>query len=149
MKDIKFTKSLIPNRKRNITVGKKKKRQSTQPTGGSKQKASSREKRSSFPLIAVAVGAGLLIAGIYFFYQGDARKAETPEPPALKKEKISLRERRATLSPDLFTGRIWKAYRIAREIPEVLDGLYCYCRCRENFGHKSLLSCFVDKHAST
>jgi hypothetical protein len=130
-------------------VGKKKKRQSTKYAGRSKQKAPSRKKKFNFLLIALAFGAGLLIAGVYFFYQGETRKVETPERPTLKKENISLRERRPTLSPEMFTGRIWKAYRVAREIPEVLDGLYCYCRCRENFGHKGLLSCFVDKHAST
>ncbi|MBI5681599.1 MAG: hypothetical protein HZC45_00235 [Deltaproteobacteria bacterium] len=53
-----------------------------------------------------------------------------------------------TLSPVKFTGRTAKAYQIAKEIPEVLDSLYCYCRCKENFGHKSLLSCYVDDHAA-
>ena len=30
---------------------------------------------------------------------------------------------------------------MAREIPEVADGIYCYCRC-EKMGHRSLLACF-------
>jgi hypothetical protein len=29
----------------------------------------------------------------------------------------------------------------------LLDSLYCYCNCKKNFGHKSLLSCYVDTHA--
>lgn len=57
-------------------------------------------------------------------------------------------EDRPTLSPVNFTGRTAKAYQIAKEIPEVLDSIYCYCRCKENFGHKSLLSCYVDDHAA-
>jgi hypothetical protein len=56
-------------------------------------------------------------------------------------------ETRPTLSPAYFTGKAAKAYMAAREIPEVLDSLYCYCDCEKNFGHKSLLSCYVDQHA--
>ena len=37
--------------------------------------------------------------------------------------------------------RVSKAYEQAREIPEILDGLYCYCDCHEQ-GHRSLLLCF-------
>ena len=34
------------------------------------------------------------------------------------------------------------AFRAAREIPEVLDGLYCHCDCGERDKLRSLLSCF-------
>ncbi|MBI5902606.1 MAG: hypothetical protein HZB84_03860 [Deltaproteobacteria bacterium] len=56
-------------------------------------------------------------------------------------------ETRMTLSPIEFTGATAHAYEIAREIPEVLDSLHCYCECKKNFGHKSLLTCYVDEHA--
>ncbi|MBI5903788.1 MAG: hypothetical protein HZB84_09950 [Deltaproteobacteria bacterium] len=56
-------------------------------------------------------------------------------------------ETRQTLSPIEFTGATAHAYEIAREIPEVLDSLHCYCECKKNFGHKSLLTCYVDEHA--
>ena len=56
-------------------------------------------------------------------------------------------ETRATLSPALFTGVTARAYKAAMEIPEVLDSLHCYCECKKNFGHKSLLTCYVDRHA--
>ncbi len=55
-------------------------------------------------------------------------------------------EMRETLSPAYFTGRSARAYKAAREIPEVLDSLHCYCECKKHFGHKSLLTCFVDQH---
>jgi hypothetical protein len=33
--------------------------------------------------------------------------------------------------------------------PDVLDQLYCYCHCdRPPFLHKSLLSCFTDRHGA-
>lgn len=38
-----------------------------------------------------------------------------------------------------------KAYAAAREIPEVLDGLYCHCDCGERDNLRSLLSCFESK----
>ena len=57
-------------------------------------------------------------------------------------------ETRQTLSPANFTGTTSKAYQIAKEIPEVLDSLYCYCNCKRDHGHKSLLTCYVDDHAA-
>jgi hypothetical protein len=45
--------------------------------------------------------------------------------------------------------RLVRAYTAAREMPEVFDGLYCYCRCKENFGHRSLLTCFESEHGAS
>lgn len=39
-------------------------------------------------------------------------------------------------------------YASAREIPEVLDGLYCHCDCSLHAGHRSLLTCFESDHAA-
>jgi hypothetical protein len=58
------------------------------------------------------------------------------------------RETRNTLPPALFVGRTAAAYRVAQEIPNVLDRLYCYCHCDKSIGHVSLLSCFADTHAA-
>jgi len=55
-------------------------------------------------------------------------------------------ETRQTLAPEYFTGSTAQAYRAAREIPEVLDSLHCYCECKKHHGHKSLLTCFVTTH---
>lgn len=57
-------------------------------------------------------------------------------------------ETRATMNPDYFNGYTAEAYRIAKEIPEVLDSLYCYCDCAKHSGHKSLLTCYVNTHAA-
>lgn len=45
-------------------------------------------------------------------------------------------------------GKIAKAYDMAREIPEVLDGLYCHCDCSKSMHHRSLLSCFESEQPS-
>ena len=61
-------------------------------------------------------------------------------------------ETRPTLDPRLFARNPYVAntYKIAKEIPRVLDKLFCYCYCETNprFKHKSLLSCYTDNHAS-
>ncbi len=57
-------------------------------------------------------------------------------------------ETRPVLSPANFVGQTARVYRIAQEIPEVLDSMYCYCQCERNIGHKSLLSCYTGDHAS-
>lgn len=66
-------------------------------------------------------------------------------------ESLRRGETRATLDPGLFKdARVKSAYQAAKEIPWVLDSIYCYCFCGESpaFKHKSLLSCYVDNHAS-
>jgi hypothetical protein len=45
--------------------------------------------------------------------------------------------------------RLVRAYTAARAMPEVFDGLYCYCQCKENFSHRSLLTCFESEHGAS
>lgn len=54
----------------------------------------------------------------------------------------------ATLDPEKFNGKTRDAYRIAREAPQLIAQLPCYCYCDRGFGHKSLHSCYVDDHAA-
>jgi hypothetical protein len=128
---------------------KKKKHTSKKRTPKTKQTAPQSKKRFKFPLLAFIAGGVLVFIGAYFLYQGEKPTPQSPELSELKKENISLREKKPTLSPQRFFGKVRSAYGIARLIPEVLDRLYCYCRCRENSGHKNLLSCYADTHAST
>ena len=53
-----------------------------------------------------------------------------------------------TLSPEKFPGKTREAYQAARNIPQTLAQLPCYCYCDRGMGHKSLHSCFEDDHAS-
>jgi len=128
---------------------KKKKRKPAKRTSKPKKTAPETKKRSKYPLLALIAGGVLILTGAYFLYQGEKPLKRSPEIAELKKVNINLRENRPTLSPQMFNGKVRRAYAIARAIPEVLDRLYCYCRCRENSGHKNLLSCYVGKHAST
>jgi hypothetical protein len=51
-----------------------------------------------------------------------------------------------TLSPEIFTGNKKLAYQAAKEIPQILAQLPCYCHCDRGHGHKSLHSCFESEH---
>ena len=55
-------------------------------------------------------------------------------------------ELKPTLAPELFDGNIRLAYQAARDIPETLAQIPCYCHCDMSKGHRSLHSCFVDEH---
>ena len=56
-------------------------------------------------------------------------------------------ETRPVLSPSFFVGMASEAYAAARQYPEVMDQVFCYCKCDEPPTlHKSLLSCFTDRH---
>ena len=46
------------------------------------------------------------------------------------------------LDPQQVPERHRAAYEAAKAVPEVLDGIYCYCECAEHRGLRSLLSCF-------
>ena len=62
---------------------------------------------------------------------------------------VARRETRPTLEPAEFLGKAALAYQVAREIPDVLDQIHCYCECDRYYGHQTLLSCYTDRHAAT
>jgi hypothetical protein len=93
----------------------------------------------------VAVPLVLALSGMRwpFGYSGKHRGAKHPDPrPGITAEKV-LPASHFSEKP-----RAAKAYDMAREIPEVLDGLHCHCECDGSMGHRSLLSCFESEQAS-
>jgi hypothetical protein len=44
--------------------------------------------------------------------------------------------------------RVLRTYQLAHEIPETLDGIFCYCHCKQELGHRSLLTCFQSQHGA-
>ena len=108
---------------------------------------------------ALTVAVVLLMLGMMIFghswgmMRGDHGQRhndhDAKEHQLQKDESIRRGETRPTLDPKLFQDeRVRSAYQAAREIPWVLDSIYCYCFCEESFQHKSLLSCYVDDHAA-
>ena len=105
--------------------------------------------------VGIVIGAAFLVttaAAVTIALRPDAPGTEpgvvsAARPVAI--ERAALRERRPTLDPARFTGQAAAAYQVAREMPEVLDQLQCYCACGSQYGHVSLLSCYTDGHGST
>jgi hypothetical protein len=55
----------------------------------------------------------------------------------------------ATLDPSVFPDVLNRnIYALAAKEKKVLYQQPCYCRCDREVGHKSLLDCYVDRHAS-
>lgn len=89
-------------------------------------------------LLVLALGAGL-----YSAFVPDAHAAEHPRPRAgVTPAAIQPPERYAA------DPRIAQIYAEVAQIPEVVDGIYCYCHCAHHSGHYSLFSCFEDDHGA-
>jgi hypothetical protein len=103
------------------------------------------EPKWSFLLISFVVILSLVI-GI----QGTSKVfAQESDPKAFKilKEKMIYPQTGLpkTLDPDRLRGKSKAAYQVAKEIPEILAQIPCFCEC-EPFGHENLLDCFIDTH---
>ncbi len=92
-------------------------------------------------LLLLALSFGLALA------QGE----QETNPKAFKSLKEKSIDPRTglprTLDPNLFKGKAKQAYQIAKEIPQVLAQMPCFCEC-EAFGHENLLDCFIDRHGA-
>jgi hypothetical protein len=89
----------------------------------------------------VAVVAVLAISGNMPF--------STEEKETGKSFNLPGKETRTVLDPAMFSGQTRMAYAAAQKYPEMLNEVFCYCFCDEPpFHHKTLLSCFVEKHGA-
>jgi hypothetical protein len=87
-------------------------------------------------IIAVAIIAGIAWVSLH----------GTNEPAD---DSASSAKSDGVLSPTIFNDeRTRAAYQVAKDIPEVLEQLPCYCGCMTSFGHKNNLFCFKDQHGS-
>ncbi|MBT5027499.1 MAG: hypothetical protein HOL15_01870 [Nitrospinaceae bacterium] len=84
----------------------------------------------------------LIVGGVYVATKPGERVQPVAPATGL------LIETRPLLSDAVFTGRVAEAYRIAAEIPKVIDSLFCYCYCKKNHQHKTLLTCYTNRHGS-
>lgn len=112
--------------------------------GKGKKKAPPKKKTNPIPwLIAavVVVVAALAISGNLPFTGAEEGTG--------KSFNLSAKETRPVLDPAMFTGQTRMAYAAAHKYAEYLNEVYCYCFCDQPpFHHKSLLSCFTDKHGA-
>ncbi|HYY58247.1 MAG TPA: CYCXC family (seleno)protein [Pyrinomonadaceae bacterium] len=113
-------------------------------------------------VLIIAAIAGIALAAIIYSRSGGSSpvkrsRATTPQAaggaagsrvPAHSREPVSLSALPPTLAPERFFGSARQAYQVAREIPETLAQLPCYCYCDETFGHKSLHTCYESDHSA-
>ena len=97
----------------------------------------SMSRRALLRAMAAAAGAGAL-ALVPHPLSGAARPRADAEHPT-PREGITAEK---VLPDEELPERARAAYGAAREIPQVLDGLYCHCDCGERDKLRSLLSCF-------
>lgn len=96
-----------------------------------------------FPTLLVALGTTYLLTG--------AQRIPTGQPTQSGGRLIRTGQPRtprpATLDPAMFSEPdVRLAYQAAKEIPEILENLPCYCGCFSNSGHRNNLDCFHDAH---
>jgi hypothetical protein len=98
--------------------------------------------RGGFTPSAIYAAAAIIIASAVLWYRSDSGA-----------ESIVHRYERAatpiTLDPQAFGGEARETYRIARNRPDLLAKLHCYCHCDVRLGHRNLLDCYRDPHAAS
>ena len=133
-----------------------------------KAQTSSRSRRKNAKVWYGAI-AGIVLAGMVFAYLGVSQESssgagQTSNAPAQTSSSATdstLRNRLvlpagpktprpATLSPNGFSDpEVSRTYQIAKDIPEVLENMPCYCGCYGSSGHRNNLDCFTDNHGAT
>jgi hypothetical protein len=126
------------------------------------------QKTTKFSLVFLAVGLIAIIGIGYFAMRGNQAGYVNAKDTTFEKKsnietsqaapsnladdpdfiKLKGGETKPVISPARFRGNTASSYKVAWENPDLLDAMYCYCYCKRTIGHKSLLSCFTDRHAS-
>ena len=115
-----------------------------------------------FFVVLLIIAAGIGVAAYLRFGQGGKRGVYEPTAARIPPSRIpesagslvpahyetAPSNLEATLLPERFSGKTRDAYKAAREIPQTLAQLPCYCHCDRGLGHKSLHSCYEDDHAA-
>jgi hypothetical protein len=104
--------------------------------------------------LIIVMGAILIVlygaAGYKGLHPKPARRQASAQPVPVYYARV---EDAMPLPPSLDPGTfsrpdIREAYAVAKEIPDVLVQMPCYCYCQRQ-GHRGLLDCFKTEHAAT
>ena len=107
-----------------------------------KKSNTSNKTKKRVSTLAMVIFVCIVVAGLYVGTKPSVKVQPVAPATGL------LIETRPILTDAVFTGKVAEAYRIAAEIPKVLDSLFCYCYCKKNHNHKTLLTCYTNKHGS-
>ena len=108
----------------------------------SESMSDSQSRREALRTVVRAAAAAVAVLALPRGAGALPRRARHPDPrPGITAANV--------LADDAVPERARAAYRVAREIPGILDGIYCHCDCAERDGKRSLLGCFEGTMAST
>jgi hypothetical protein len=125
---------------------KKEKSQEVRKSSNIKTKKNrNRSNAMTYTLIGFLV---LVLLGGAYFYAGSNRVPKIDYDAIKDVSELRGWEMNPILSSQRFFGVASKAYKVAAEIPDVMDSLYCYCNCMLHSGHKSLKTCFTNNHGA-
>jgi hypothetical protein len=109
--------------------------------------AKNRRQRKQAPAASPVVRYTVIGLGVVALLLGLATTREANAHHPDPRENITAAEVQAS-SRYIDYPQVAAVYDMAAAIPEVLDGLYCYCDCDKHSGHRSLLTCFRDDHGA-
>jgi hypothetical protein len=118
------------------------------PKKGGNEKNKKYAKKSSFSTYVIIGALAIGLGGAYLL-TGTGSRGTTIDYDSIK-DVSELREweMNPILSSQRFLGVASRAYKVAAEIPDVMDSLYCYCNCMIHSGHKSLKTCYTNEHGA-
>jgi Protein of unknown function with PCYCGC motif len=96
-------------------------------------------------IVALTAAAILVVAVAYGGYLSSNSQSSDGQAAAAGDPRAQMR---LTLDPQEFQGNVREAYEVAERDPALLSQLHCYCGCDKSLGHKSLLDCYRNDHAS-
>ena len=95
-------------------------------------------RREFFALLALALVARPAHAASTFLSRAGSGPVPHPTP------RPGITAARILTAKQLENKRAAKVFDMVREIPEVIDGIHCYCGCGSQKGFYSLLTCYED-----
>jgi len=105
--------------------------------------AKPKKKNSGIPVWIYGLAGVLLMVIGYRLMNPVRSRTEHPDPrPGITAAKV-LPAADFVEHPD-----VARVYALAKEVPEILDGIYCHCDCSKHSHHRSLLTCFESDHGS-
>jgi hypothetical protein len=99
--------------------------------------------RSRIDAALYGVGGLFLIIAAIVLFNNRGQAASHPAPRA-NADEIALQ------NPERYADapKIAETYKMAADVRSTIDGLFCYCYCKDGHGHYSLLDCFRDDHGA-
>lgn len=88
----------------------------------------------------------LLVTFLSIFSSIPGTQAEPASEPVVQTPPNATTEGKVVLDPGQYAGQVKAGYEAARQIPAIVDKLFCYCGCDLTDCHGSLLDCFTSDH---